>query len=333
MIRRIFKKLVAIVIFTIIFSNSISITSLASTSVNFKNITIEDGLSQGTAETLLQDKDGYIWIGTNDGLNKYNGYDFTVFRNDKENPNSLSNNYIIDIKEDIDGSLWVGTLDGVSKTTDSGYTFKNYNTGEENGGLSHYNIGDILITSEGNVLIGTSDGLNLYNRVTDKFERILNNGELSSQLIYSLDEDSYGNLWIATDNGLNMYSKATREVTLYKSDGTSNTIAENKIYDVFCDKDDVVWLGTFTKGISKINTKTGEITNYLNKITPLSNTHGEHIRNFYRDSNDILWISTSSGLLKYTDDDFELYKHKSYDKKSLIDDTIFTVMEDKGGLL
>ena len=331
--RRLFCRIILILCFFILSSFSLDVSAFDG--ISFKNISIEEGLSQATVETIIQDKKGYIWIGTNDGLNRYNGYDFKVFRQDKNTSKSLVNNYIVDLKEDTKGNIWVGTANGVSKIINYGEDIINYLPGEEQGNLSHYNIGDILILKDGTVLVGTSDGLNVYNEKSDSFERILKHGQLSSELIYSLDEDEEGNIWVATDNGLNKISVKTNEVIKYYHDGTSNSIAENRIYKVYCDKDGYVWVGTFTKGASRINTKTGEIKNFYKESWGLDVEPGEHIRNFFRDSNDILWICSSNGLVKYDEDNnsFEIYKKKVYDDKSLINDTVFVVMEDRSGML
>ena len=113
----------------ILFSVSIS-TSYANVvnSYNFKNITVEDGLSQSTVETIYQDSKGYIWIGTNDGLDRYNGYDFKYYKHDKDNENSISNNYIVDIIEDKDGYIWVSTINGLSRINVEKDEIKNYYT-------------------------------------------------------------------------------------------------------------------------------------------------------------------------------------------------------------
>jgi len=303
--------------------------------INFRNITIEEGLSQATVETMIQDEKGYIWFGTNDGLNRYNGYNFTVFRQDKSNPTSIVNNYIIDLEEDDKGNIWVGTVNGISKISNSGEKITNYLSGEKNGNLSHYNIGDILISDDGKILVGTINGLDIYDEEADSFKRVLKDGELSSEVIYSLDQDSEGNIWVGTEKGLNKICVKTNEVKKYYHDGTENSIPDDIIYKVYCDKNDSVWIGTCTKGASKINAKTGEITHYFQESWGIEVNPGEHVRNFYRDSNNILWISTSSGLIKYDEynEKFELYKKKNYDKRSLVDDSVFAVMEDRGGML
>ena len=177
------NNIIKVFIFMISIIFSFAIEGNAYENINFKNITIEDGLSQGTVETILQDSKGYIWFGTNDGLNRYNGYDFKVYRNEKDNPNSIINNYIIDLKEDLKGNIWVGTSSGVSKISSESEKITNYSNTDDSGGLSHYNVGDILILHDGKVLIGTSDGLNLYDEETDSFKRIYNDNRLSSQVI------------------------------------------------------------------------------------------------------------------------------------------------------
>ena len=123
----------------------------AYTNINFKNITSEDGLSQGTVETIIQDDKGYIWLGTNDGLCRYNGYEFKIYKHDEESKNSITNNYIVDIKQDKSGNIWVGTANGLSKIDTKTDTITNYNMNDEEKKLSHYNIGDILITKSGDV--------------------------------------------------------------------------------------------------------------------------------------------------------------------------------------
>ena len=97
-----------------------------SESINFNNITIEDGLSQSTVETIFQDSRGYIWIGTNDGLNRYNGYEFKYYKHDKYDKNSIANNYIVHIAEDKEGYIWVSTLAGLSKIDPKNDEIKNY---------------------------------------------------------------------------------------------------------------------------------------------------------------------------------------------------------------
>lgn len=302
--------------------------------VNFSNITIDDGLPQATVETMIQDSKGYIWIGTNDGLSRYNGYKFKNFREEKGHKNSLVNNYIVDLAEDEEGNIWILTIKGVSKINNSGETITNYFSSEEEGNLSHYNTTEILCLSNGDILIGTMGGIDIYDKTTDSFMPFVEKDKLTNDEVYSLSEDAYGNIWVGTTDGLNMIKKDSREVIQYNSDGTENTIPDDVIYKVYSDVNDVIWLGTYSKGAIKFNTKTGEIIRYNGDSWNLGENPGEHIRDFYRDSNGVLWISTSVGLIKCIENDkFTIYKNKVYDKRSLVDSSIFTVMEDNSGML
>lgn len=303
--------------------------------INFRNITVEEGLSQATVEAMLQDSKGYIWIGTNDGLNCYNGYKFKVYRQQKNSENSIVNNYIIDLEEDDKGNIWVGTINGVSKINSDKGIVTNYLQDKSKGNLSHYNIGDMIVLKNGEILVGTIGGLDIYNKETDSFQPFIEKGKLTSEEIYSLDEDENGDIWVGTTTGLNKISYETKEVIQYVSDGTENSIPDDIIYKVYCDKNDIIWVGTYSKGAAKINIKTNEVTHYNEENWGFEEKPGEHIRNFYRDVNDTLWISSSGGLIKYNDneDKMKLYKNKTYDKRSLVDDSIFTVIEDKSGML
>lgn len=198
--------------------------------INFKNITIEEGLTQGTVEALFQDSKGYIWIGTNDGLNRYNGYQFKTYRVEEDNKNSLVNNYILDIKEDNEGNIWVATANGLSKIHSDGQTITNYLDNNEEGNLSHANVASILITSDNKILLGTADGLNIYDKDTDSFKRIFEGDKLTEQYINSLAEDNEKNIWVATENGISKINLETGYSKSFTYDSNNdNTISENNI--------------------------------------------------------------------------------------------------------
>ena len=114
--------------------------------VNFKSITIEDGLSQGSVSSIIQDSKGYIWIGTRDGLNKYNGNSFKIYKYSNNDTNSISGNMITDIKEDKQGNIWVGTTTGLSKINVENDKITRYLPGQSGCNISHFEITDIMIS-------------------------------------------------------------------------------------------------------------------------------------------------------------------------------------------
>lgn len=305
--------------------------------INFKNITSEDGLSQGTVETIIQDDQGYIWLGTNDGLCRYNGYEFKIYKHDEELENSITNNYIVDIKQDNSGNIWVGTANGLSKIDTKTDLITNYNMNDEEKSLSHYNIGDILITKSGDVLVGTSDGLNIYNEKKDEFYRIFNkDSDLSSQFIRSLAEDENQNIWVATNNGIDKIDiKNNKNIISFKTGDGKFDISENDIYVVRYDPKGYIWAGALKEGLNRIDINTNEVKQYKNDDRDEKSLPGNHVKDILRDSSGNLWVGTDNGLAKYNEqtENFATYKNKIYDKTSLVNDEVFSIQEDESGLI
>ncbi len=314
----------------------IYISPIYASEINFKNIKTEDGLSQSTAEIIFQDSKGYIWIGTEDGLNKYDGHKFEVYEHDINSKNSIANNYIVDIEEDKKGNMWVGTANGISKIEPKEKNITNYYAGKNNGNLSANNIGDILITEDNKVIIATRNGVNIYDEKQDKFTTILDeeNG-LTSKNIQSITIDTDNNLWIGTKNGLNKVDAKESTIKHYYNQEDENSISSNNVYKVHYDKDVYIWTGTSNKGLNKIDIKTDEVTRYISDPTDETSIPGDYIRDIFKDKNNTLWVATEKGLAKLNEDSetFTTYKNKFYDKNSLIGDEVFSIIQDKSGLI
>ena len=163
---------------------------------NFKNITIEDGLSQSTVKTIYQDSRGYIWVVTDAGLNKYNGYEFKQYKHDEYNKNSISDNYIIDIAEDKNGRIWISTINGLTRIDTDKDEIKNYYSEKDNGNLLNSNRWRLLTTKEGKLIVFGINGVNLYDEEKDTFNSIaLKENNLNTAVIYS-EEVNFGLLQI-----------------------------------------------------------------------------------------------------------------------------------------
>lgn len=329
---RVNKKINIILILVCIFSCLKISTSYANIreSFNFKNITIEDGLSQSTVETIYQDSKGYIWIGTNDGLDRYNGYEFKHYKHDKYDKNSIANNYIVDIIEDKNGYIWVSTIGGLSRINPDKDEIKNYYSKEDSGNLSNSNLWQLLCTKDNRLIASTIDGLNVYDEDKDKFTRILyKEGELPSQYIYSLEEDLYGHIWVGTDNGLVELDKDLNIVKSYQ-----DTIGDSDVYNIYDDSKGHIWVCTLDNGLFKINLDDKSVENYTNNNSKFS-IPSNNVRDIISDSEGKLWIATDKGLctFDYEREEFITYNKKSYQSNSLIDDEIFCLLKDSSGLI
>ena len=329
---RVNKKINIILILVCIFSCLKISTSYANIreSFNFKNITIEDGLSQSTVETIYQDSKGYIWIGTNDGLDRYNGYEFKHYKHDKYDKNSIANNYIVDIIEDKNGYIWVSTIGGLSRINPDKDEIKNYYSKEDRGNLSNSNLWQLLCTKDNRLIASTIDGLNVYDKNKDKFTRILyKEGELPSQYIYSLEEDINGHIWVGTDNGLVELDKDLNIVKSYQ-----DAIGDSDVYNVYDDSKGNIWVCTLDNGLFKINLDDKSVENYKNNNSKIS-IPSNNVRDIISDSEGKLWIATDKGLctFDYEREEFITYNKKSYQSNSLIDDEIFCLLKDSSGLI
>ena len=329
---RVNKKINIILILVCIFSCLKISTSYANIreSFNFKNITIEDGLSQSTVETIYQDSKGYIWIGTNDGLDRYNGYEFKHYKHDKYDKNSIANNYIVDIIEDKNEYIWVSTIGGLSRINPDKDEIKNYYSKEDSGNLSNSNLWQLLCTKDNRLIASTIDGLNVYDKNKDKFTRILyKEGELPSQYIYSLEEDINGHIWVGTDNGLVELDKDLNIVKSYQ-----DAIEDSDVYNVYDDSKGNIWVCTLDNGLFKINLDDKSVENYKNNNSKIS-IPSNNVRDIISDSEGKLWIATDKGLctFDYEREEFITYNKKSYQSNSLIDDEIFCLLKDSSGLI
>ena len=326
-IKRHFKKLITTTLVGITVLTPINKLSYAqSKNLIFNNINIEQGISQSTIEAIFQDSEGYIWLGTNDGLNRYNGYEFKIY-NFEEYQNSISHNGITDITEDKYGNIWVNTVSGVNKINKNTEKISNYT--EINGKIKEDSTTEIIVTKDNNILVGTYEGLNIYNAKEDRFDIILEQKDgILSSCIYSIDEDINGNIWIGTELGLNKLSKDFKVLETYTS--------ESEIYNIFCDDENgFVWAGSDSSGLLKIDTKTKEVKQYINNIEDLNSLPANQVGAIIRDSKGNLWVGTTNGLARYNEknDSFDVYKNKVYDKNSLVYNDVRSIIEDREGVL
>ena len=307
-------------------------TSYASISqnYNFRNITVEDGLSQSTVETIYQDSKGYIWIGTNDGINVYNGYEFEYYKNDKDDKNSIAHNHIVDIIEDKNGYIWVATINGLSRIDRDKDEIKNYYSDKNKGNLSDSNLWQILYTTDGKFLVSTVNGLNLYDEEKDIFNRVpFKENELPSQSIYSVEEDSNGNIWVGTDKGLVELDKDLNLVKFYE-----DTIGESEVYNLYDDSKGNLWVCTLGDGLFRINLNDKSVKNYKNNLSNFSIV-SDTVRDVINDLEGNLWIGTDKGLcvFDYETEQFTRHSKKAYDSNTLISNLIFCLFRDKSGLI
>ena len=311
----------------------------------FHHLTIRDGLSQSRIEAIHQDSQGYLWIGTTNGLNRYDGYDFTVYRSVTDDPGSLSDSYINVIYEDSEGTLWIGTFTGglmrYEPETDS---FRSYiGIFDESGWstLSANMVLSILEDSRGNFWVGTVYGLNIMNRESGTFRRLTPENEEeptpSDTYINELYEDSDGTLWIGTSNGLEYYDYESAE--FYRFRGFEDGDAEpdfGTIRAITEDKNGILWVGTDNNGLYAIDTKREILTNYLYDPDNPNSLSGNAIFSIHEVSSGELWIGTGNDGLNIFDHETGIF-HRYVDDRlnpfSINNNGITQIYESREGII
>ncbi|HEY4653698.1 MAG TPA: two-component regulator propeller domain-containing protein [Cyclobacteriaceae bacterium] len=221
--------------------------------VQFEHINIEDGLSQGSVYCVLQDRKGFLWFGTQDGLNKYDGYEFTVYRHNKYDTSSLSDNCINAIHEDRSGNLWIGTLSGGLNRLDRlTNEFTSYQALENNSAsLSSNTISCIFQDRSGKIWVGTDDGLNLMEG--ENFVRFYHDpvkpSSISGNSITCIYEDSQANLWVGTTSGLNRYDPGTQTFRRYALHQNGDHGKHSHISSIYEDERGNLFVGTHGEGL------------------------------------------------------------------------------------
>ena len=223
--------------------------------IRFGHLSTEDGLSNNTAYSLMQDSRGYIWIGTFDGLNRYDGYDVTVYKHDPEDPGSISSSFSSYIFEDASGTIWVGTNNGFNKFDPDTKRFIRYETDPS---LGSNQVRAIYEDSKGRFWIGSQHGiLYEFDRGLEKLTPVSSNYEFG-RIIY-ITEDQEGLLWIGDSKGLTRFDPEAQAFMRFMLN-PGGTIRVNYIE---IDGEGVLWLATTGGGLTRFDPKTEQFTSYL----------------------------------------------------------------------
>jgi len=311
----------------------------------FERLGIEDGLSQITTMAICQDSQGFLWIGTQDGLNKYDGYTFTVYRNDPTDPTSLSTNVIYDILEDAEGDLWLGTDRGLVQFDKRCEVFTHYQPGEkEPAGLRQAIVRSMLEDSYGVLWVGTvARGLYRLDRRTGRLVVYQHKPEdprsLGGNTVTALLEDAHGALWVGTHGGgLSRLDRETGAFTQYRHRREdAQSLSSDNVTALWEDTRGILWIGTETGGLNALDTATGGPT-FIRYQHDGDNPHSlshDHVQALLEDAAGMLWVGTGRGLneLDRRTGQFRRHYHEEGDPASLGHSEILSLIEDTQGIL
>jgi len=289
---------------------------------------------------MFQDSRGFLWFGTEDGLNRYDGYTFKVYKPDPDAPNSLSDRWITSIVEDKDGYLWIGTrLGGLNRYDPRTEEFTHFLRNDRNpGGLSDNHINVLYLDKDDNLWVGTTTGLDLFDQTNNTFKHYnpTQNKEIVEKNITAIYQDHRGRFWVGTTaGGLNRFYPQNHMFVPYQNNPNNpNTISHSHVTAIVEDKNGVLWLGT-RNGLNRFEPDTIRFDRFLHSENDAASIADNMINALYVDSTGNLWIGTTSGLdrLGTRGEGFIHYRNDPTFSKSLSYDHVLSIHEDRGGVL
>lgn len=310
-----------------------------SQNLNFGHISVEDGLSNSYVNCLLQDKTGFIWFGTDDGLNRFDGYDIKIYRNDPTDSTSLANNIIWALFEDNDGYLWIGTKSGILDRYDPRKE-KFEHLYLDSTETEDINITYITEDSNNNLWIGTyHDGIYRLNSSKDTITQWVNNEEenqiLTANFIISILEDNFSNVWVSTYYGLNKFIPERAQ--------ESFEVIENKLFDEplwFLGKssfnENSIWIGKLN-GLINFNPLTLKCEQ-IELAETFGLQYGNSVSSVVEEEfggEKILWVGTYGGLIRInlTTNLNERFILNKNDPSGMLSNQINDLIIDKSGVV
>ncbi len=311
--------------------------------IRFDRLSVEEGLSQGSANVVLQDSLGFVWIGTQDGLNRYDGYRVDVFRHDPSDPDSLPTNFVTSLLEDRHQRLWIffdqpGVLSSYDLHTgrfqryahrpgDSRSLLPYADHSGNPGSPRRYDVRGVHEEEDGTLWIGTQGGgVNKLDPATGEVTRIVPDPEdpasLSHGYVDTIFEDSAGTLWIATRGGglnrrLTPHGGVERFARYRHDPENPASLSHDDLFGILEDSTGALWIGTRGGGLNRLDPERGSFERFLDSEEQIVELQA--VAPALEDSAGRIWIEAAAGVLAYDpkNDRFSEYRHDPEDPSSL----------------
>ncbi len=312
--------------------------------IEFETLSLEHGLSQSSVLSIIQDEMGFMWFATEDGLNKYDGYHFTVLRHHPGDPGSLGHTWILSLLLDSEGILWIGTFhEGLDRYDTEKEEFTHYrNDPDDPSSLSHNIVWAVCEDRSGVLWIGTDNGLNRFDRETGRFTGYFHDpgdpGSVSDNSIRSIYEDGSGTLWIGTEGGgLNKFLRDKGRFVRYRADDADpGSLSHNSVRSICEDASGTLWIGTGGGGLNRFDSENEKFVCYRHDPTDEYSIGNNEIYSIYEDRAGILWIGTNGGGLDIFDREkgkFHNFRHDLNNPHSLGYNEVYAIYEDCAGVI
>ena len=302
----------------------------------FKQLSIEHGLSQNSVNCILQDRSGFMWFGTESGLNKFDGYTFTVYLPREGSSNTLSNSWINALYEDRHGSIWAGTENGLNQFVPAREKFIQYvHNPQDPNSLSSSRVFCIYESKDGNLWIGTDAGLNLFNRSQNQITRFQHDPaspqSLSHNDVRAICQDRNGFIWIGTfGGGLNRLDPLNGNITHFRHDPAKpdSSLSDDDIISLLIDPYGIIWIGTNSGGLVRFDPDHNHFKIYKHDPDNPASLSDNSVNCLIFDAEGTLWVGTNAGGLNRFDparEVFTSYYHQPNDVFSLSDNRVVSL--------
>jgi signal transduction histidine kinase/ligand-binding sensor domain-containing protein/CheY-like chemotaxis protein len=307
----------------------------------FDHLTVRDGLSQSTVMSFLQDSQGYLWLATESGLNRYDGYSIHEYRRERGNEYGLANDYIWSLAEDGSGDLWLGTYGGgVARWDRKTDRFQHFRHDPlDAASLSSDNVRTLLIDRVGRIWAGTEKGLDVLepqSRQVRHFRHLEGDSRsVVSDNIFALHADSSGQIWVGTDSGLSFYDSAKDGFVTYDLRAGEVTAPEVRVRAIRSDREGMLWIGTLDSGLIRLEPQTRRVTRFHHDAAIAGSLSNDRVLALLEDDVQRLWIATADGLNLFDrrSQHFVRYGRDADNPQSLRNNDIMSLYQDRGGVL
>ncbi|MFV0606197.1 MAG: two-component regulator propeller domain-containing protein [Niabella sp.] len=305
----------------------------------FNRLSMEQGLSQNTVLAIAQDSQGFMWLGTRYGLNRYDGYQFKVYKNNPQDSSSISNNFITAIVNDTVSGLWIGTESGLNRYNAVNDNFERFLI-NNNKSSARSIIRALCPDGNGKIWVCASNGLFLADPKTKKIVSAVTLGivnQTENQSVRNIYKDSKQTLWIAADEKLIRFSKNTsgsiKKIYTYKK-GNPTGISNEMVTAFYEDKKQQLWIGTLD-GLNLYNRETENFRQFKNQQPNPSSLGNNNIRSFTEDTFGNLWIATLEGVTIMNTNTYECktYKFDEGNPYSISQNSAYSLYTDKFGCI
>jgi len=308
----------------------------ASASQRFESYQLEQGLSQNTVNCILQDSFGFLWVCTQGGLNRFDGYQFQIFGEDNNKVNGLSDDYVISLYESNKKALWIGTRSGGLNRFDfASQAIDVYQHDPERNSLTDNRVTAITEDNHHMLWLGTSAGINTFSPKTKQFKQVKTKYNDNDLKVTSVFKDVDNNMWVGTlTRGLIKFSGDNYQHIEYFRYRDGRQLLDDNISKIYQDSSKNIWIAT-NNGANRLTEGNSKFESFTFDAEDQFSISNNIVRDFVEDNNNTIWIATDRGLnqLLRSSDKFNHFYHNPSDDKSIRGNSIASLYVSEGNVL